>query len=329
MNGMKNLRVCLALAVALTAQSPAFAVEWDFASANAPGNYQTKLDEKFATEVAAATNNEVKIIVHAGGQLGFKGPEMLGVIRDGLVPTGTFMFSQQVGISPVLGAGALPYLVSGFDEMKTFWKIARPYFDGEFRKFNQKLLFTIPWPGQNVFAKTELSSPDTFRSMKIRTTDRNGSDFFRTLGASPAQIPWGEVVPALSTGVINSVSTSTSSAVDGQFWDFQKVCNVVNWQSNLDVVSVNLDTWNKLSPKNQQAIEAVAARLEPEFWKAAQAEDAHNFETLKGKGMEIYTPPASVRNVMAEKGKPSWTAYEQAVPAAKPLLDQYLKAAGK
>ncbi|WP_336602015.1 TRAP transporter substrate-binding protein DctP [Paraburkholderia bengalensis] len=156
--------------------------------------------EEFATEVAAATNNEVKITVHAGGQLGFKGPEMLGAIRDGLVPTGTFMFSQQVGTSPVLGAGSVPYLVSGFDEMKTFWKLARPYFDGEFKRFNQKLLFTIAWPGQNVFAKTELSSADTFRSMKIRTTDRNGSDFFRTLGASPAQILWGEVVPALPTG---------------------------------------------------------------------------------------------------------------------------------
>ncbi|KQR77189.1 hypothetical protein ASG35_13110 [Burkholderia sp. Leaf177] len=329
MNGIKKLTAILAFATTLTMQTRAFAVEWDFASANAPGNYQTKLDEKFAAEVAAATSNEVKITVHAGGQLGFKGPEMLGVIRDGLVPTGTFMFSQQVGISPVLGAGALPYLVSGFNEMKVFWTIARPVFNAEFAKFNQKLLVTIPWPGQNVFAKTELSSPDTFKSMKIRTTDRNGSDYFRTLGASPAQIPWGEVVPALSTGVINSVSTSTSSAVDGQFWDFQKVCNVVNWQSNLDVISVNLDVWNKLSPKNQKAIEAVAARLEPEFWKAAQAEDARNFETLKGRGMEIYSPPAGVRSAMAEKAKPSWTAYEQSVPAAKPLLDQYLKAVGK
>lgn len=329
MNGLKKLGALLALTGALTMQTPAFAVDWDFATANAPGNYQTKLDEKFAAEVAAATNNEVKINIHAGGQLGFKGPEMLGVIRDGLVPIGSFQFAQQVGISPILGGSSVPYLVSGFDEMKTFRTISRPYYDAEFRKFNQKLLFTIPWPGQNVFSKVELSNADTFGTMKIRTTDRNGSDFFRSLGASPAQIPWGEVVPALSTGVINSVSTSTSSAVDGQFWDFQKVCNVVNWQSNFEGVSVNLDAWNKLSPKNQKAIEELAARLEPVFWDAAKAEDGKNFEMLKAKGMEIYTPPANVRGAMAAKAKPTWTAFEDSVPAARPLLKSYLSAVGK
>ncbi|MDR5848628.1 TRAP transporter substrate-binding protein [Caballeronia sp. LZ003] len=329
MNGLKRLGAFFALSAAFTLQTPAFAVDWDFATANAPGNYQTKLDEKFAAEVAAATNNEVKINIHAGGQLGFKGPEMLSVIRDGLVPIGSFQFAQQVGISPILGASSVPYLVSGFDEMKTFRSVSKPYYDAEFKKFNQKLLLTIPWPGQNVFSKVELSNSDTFRTMKIRTTDRNGSDFFRSLGASPAQIPWGEVVPALSTGVINSVSTSTSSAVDGQFWDFQKACNVVNWQSNFEGVSVNLDAWNKLSAKNQKAIEEVVARLEPVFWDAAKAEDSKNFETLKAKGMEIYTPPAAVRDAMAAKGKPSWTAIEDAVPAAKPLLKSYLTAVGK
>ncbi|MDR5880275.1 TRAP transporter substrate-binding protein [Caballeronia sp. LZ032] len=329
MNGMKRLGAACACVVASLAAMPAHAVNWDFATANAPGNYQTKLDEKFAAAVAAATQNDVQISVHAGGQLGFKGPEMLGVIRDGLVPIGSFQFAQQVGVSPVLGASSVPYLVSGFDEMKTFRTVSKPYYDAEFKKFNQKLLFTIPWPGQNIFSKAELANADTFRSMKIRTTDRNGSDFFRSLGASPAQIPWGEVVPALSTGVINSVSTSTSSAVDGQFWDFQKFCNVVNWQSNFEGVTVNLDAWNKLSPKDQKAIEEVAAKLEPEFWEAAREEDTRNFTMLKAKGMAIYTPPADVRNAMAAKGKASWTAFEQAVPAARPLLDQYLKAAGK
>ena len=210
LTALVTLTSVLASAVAL--QSSAFAVEWDFATANAQGNYQTKLDEQFATEVAAATHDQVKINIHAGGQLGFKGPEMLSAIRDGLVPIGSFQFAQQVGISPILGASSVPYLVSGFDQMKIFRAVSKPYYDAEFKKFNQKLLFTIPWPGQNVFSKVTLSDVDVLKHLKIRTTDGNGSDFFRSLGASPAQIPWGEVVPALSTGVINSVSTSTSSA---------------------------------------------------------------------------------------------------------------------
>lgn len=329
---MKRLRmisIALALVAPMVAGTAAFAVDWDFATANAPGNYQTKLAEQFVAEVAAATGNEVKVTIHAGGQLGFKGPEMLGVIRDGLVPIGSFQFAQQVGLSPLLGASSLPYLVSGFDEMKTFRTISKPYYDAEFKKFNQKLLYTVPWPGQNIFSKTELASPDTFKTMKIRTTDRAGSEFFRGLGASPAQIPFGEVVPALATGVIDSVSTSTSSAVDGQFWEFQKFCNVVNWQSNFEGISVNLDAWNKVSPMNQKLIEEIAERLEGSFWEQAKAEDSKNFETLKAKGMQIYTPAANVGSVMAAKGKPSWAAFQETVPAAKPLIEKYLAAVGK
>jgi TRAP-type C4-dicarboxylate transport system substrate-binding protein len=329
MKPIQNVKIIVAFAVALLGSVPAFAVGWDFATANAPGNYQTKLDEKFAAEVAAATNNEVKITIHAGGQLGFKGPEMLGTVRDGLVPIGSFQFAQQAGLSPLLGASSLPFLVSGFDEMKTFRTLAKPYYDSEFKKFNQKLLFVIPWPGQNVFSKTELSSADTFKTMKIRTTDGNGSDFFRGLGASPAQIPWGEVVPALATGVIDSVSTSTSSAVDGQFWEFLKFCNIVNWQSNFDGVSVNLDAWSKLSPENQKIIEGVADRLEPAFWDIAKGEDTKNFETMKAKGMQIVTPTPAVRDAMAAKGKPTWAAFTDRVPAAKPLFEKYLAAVGK
>ena len=324
-----RLGVALSFAAILASRCPAYAVEWDFATANAPGNYTTNLDEKFATEVAAATHDDVKITIHAGGQLGFKGPEMLGVLRDGLVPIGSFQLAQQVGLSPLLGASSVAYLVSGFDEMKAFRTISKPYYDTEFKKFNQKLLFIVPWPPQNIFSKAELSSPEDFRKMKIRTTDRGSSDYFRSLGASPAQIPWGEVVPALATGVIDSVSTSTSSAIDGRFWEFLKSCTLVNWQTNFEGVSVNLDAWNKLSPEDQKAIEDLADKLEPEFWDVAKAEDAKNIVKLKANGMKIDTPPASVRDAMVAKGKLSWSAFQHAVPSAKPMIEKYLAAAGK
>lgn len=305
------------------------ATEWDFAIAYPANNFQTLGAQRFATEVASATGDRVKIIIHPGGGLGFKGPDMLAAIRDGLVPTGAFLLNQQVGLAPILGMASIPYLVSGFDEMRTFSDVSKPYFGKEFEKFNQKLLFSVPWPGQNIFSKAEVNTPDAFKAMKIRTVDRNGSEFFRDLGASPAQIPWGEVVPALATGVIDSVTTSTSSAVDGQFWEFMKFCTVVNWQSSFDAVTVNLDAWKELSPGDQKAIESVAQRLEPELWTAAKAEDNKNFELLKSKGIQIVQAPAALKDFMVSKGKASWSAFVRDHPDATPLLNAYLAAVGK
>jgi TRAP-type C4-dicarboxylate transport system substrate-binding protein len=92
---------------------------------------------------------------------------------------------------------------------------------------------------------------------------------------------------------------------------------------------VNLDAWNKLGPANQKIIEEVATRLEPTFWEAAKAEDSKNFDTLKAKGMQINKPPGAVLDFMVAKGKPSWAAFRETVPPAKPLIDKYLSAVGK
>ncbi len=330
-----NRRSVLALPLALAASkaAPALAAtgpaKWDLATNNPPSNYQVTTVQRFALAVADATNGAVNISVAAGGMLGFKGPDMLAALRDGLVPIGTMLLNQQVGLSPLLGTSSLPFLVSGFGEMQTFYGLARPVFEKELGRFGQKLLYVVPWPGQNVFSKTETISPATFKTMKIRTVDRIGTDFFRTLGAAPVQIPWGEVVPALATGVIDSVTTSTSSAIDGQFWEFMKSCTVVNWQSNFEAISVNLDAWNGLSQENQAAIEAAAKRLEPGFWDVAKAEDTGNFKTLQSKGMMVKDASPELRAYMLEKAKASWTAFETSVPAAKPLLQQYLQAVGK
>ena len=305
------------------------AESWDLAIAYPPGNYQTKSAERFAAEVAKATNGEVTIKVQAGGALGFKGPEMLGTIRNGLVPAGSMLLNQQVGVEPLLGIASLPYLVSSPAEMRLINEIARPAYDQIAAKHRQKILYMVPWPGQNIFAKTEIKTPDDFRSLKIRTVDRNGSDYFRELGAAPAQMPWGEVVPALATGVINSVTTSSSSGVDGQFWDFMGFCHLVNWQSNFDMVTVNLNAWKRLSPDQQRAIEEAAKRLEPEFWKAAEQEDADKLKLMAGKGMKMIEASDALRAFMTSKAAPSWDAFAANVPGAREILEKYRAAAKK
>ena len=64
------------------AQAP---MKLDLATVWPDGNFHTKNAKLFAEEVAKATNGQVVITVHAGGSLGYKGPEQLNAVRDGLV----------------------------------------------------------------------------------------------------------------------------------------------------------------------------------------------------------------------------------------------------
>lgn len=306
-------------------------VNWDLASVLPPENFQVESAQRFAKDVEKATNGKVMITVHPGGALGLKGPDELAAVRDGIVTMADVQMNQQVGYSSLWGIESLPYLVTSYDELHKLRKFTGPMFDELAKKSNQKILYTIPWPPQGLFTKTAFDSDiSQVKGIKVRTIDKNASEFFRKLGASPFQMPWGEVVPALATGTVNSVATSSTSAVDGKFWEFLKYWDRLDWQMNSQMVTVNLNAWNKLTADEQQKIEAVAKRLEPEFWKASEAENSQNLKTLTEHGMKVVEPSSALKTQLNKIGAGMWDAYaKSAGPQAAKILTEYRAAAGK
>ena len=284
MNRFQNIGLVSALA--LWSAAPAMAqTAWDLPVVWPAENYITVNTQRFAEEVAAVTEGEVKITIHPGGSLGFKGPDMFSSVRDGLVPIGDMLLQQQTGDNPLLGLQSLPYLIDTYEDQVTFQQFYRPVLNDVFAENNQKLLFTIPWPQQQVYTKKEITSIDDFSGIKIRSSDASATEIFRAAGMTPVQLPWGEVIPSLATGAIDAVGTSSPSAVDGSFWEFLTHGYATRHTWNLDAISVNLDAWNQLSPEQQQAISEAATRLEPEFWQSAQDADAMQLKTLAEHGI--------------------------------------------
>jgi len=154
--------------------------------------------------------------------------------------------------------------------------------------------------------------------------DSNGNDFFGALGATPIQMPWGEVVPSLAAGTIKGVTTSSSSGVDGSFWEFIDHMSTFNWQSSSNFVSVNLDAWNALPLETRDKIEETAAELEGQFWINSRAEDEKKLATLAENGIEISAPSPELSKALMEKSLPLWEAFKVRVPESAPIIDAYL-----
>lgn len=290
------------------------------------GNFHTQNALAFAEAVKEATEGEVVITVHSGGALGIKGPEGMAAVRDGLVPIADILLNQQVGEAPILGIETLPYLAPTMPDLALLHKFYRPKLEEVAESMNQKLLYLVPWPGQAVFAPNPINSLDDIKGLTIRVVDANGSSFFEALGATPVQMPWGEVVPSLAAGTIKGVTTSSSSGVDGAFWEFTKHMSTFNWQASSNAVMVNLDAWNALEPETRAAIEATAARMEGQFWLNSKAEDAKKLAILQEHGIEITQPSPELRAALLEKAKPLWDDFKARVPDAAPYVDAYLTA---
>src|SRR5215218_6989482 len=93
------------------------------------GNFHVVNARRFADEVKKATNGAVEIDVKSGGQLGFKGPEQLRAVRDGLVPMADILNIQQIGDEPIMGVEGIPFISNNVEELKVLHKYLRPEYE--------------------------------------------------------------------------------------------------------------------------------------------------------------------------------------------------------
>lgn len=286
MKAFKNISsLFIATTVAFTAQYSIAASQWDLPLAWPADNFISKAVTEFADEVKTVTNNDVSIITHPGGSLGFKGPDMFSAVRDGLVPIGDMLLNQQTGENPLLGLESLPYLIGSLKELEEFGTYYRPLLNEVYAKNNQKILFTLPWPDQQIFTKDVIETIDDMKNVKIRTFNKSSTEVFDAVGMTSVQLPWGEVVPSLASGAIDAVATSAASAVDGSFWEFLGYIYPTRQSWNTNVISVNLDYWNELSKENQIKIETLAKEFQPKVWASIDEINANDMKKLMDNGM--------------------------------------------
>ncbi len=170
--------------------SPCLAkTQWNANSVWPPKNEHSVGLTEFAAKVKTATNGQLELMVQTGGALGYKGPELLKVVRDGLVPVSDMLISGVAGDEKVFQIVTLPFLVRNFDELHLLLNVSRPYFDKAAQKWNQKILYIAPWPGAGLWTKKKVTSLADMKGLKVRTYDKNGALVMEAVGATPWPSP--------------------------------------------------------------------------------------------------------------------------------------------
>lgn len=311
--------------------SPCFAqTVWNANSVWPPNNHQTLGLQEFAAKVKKMTNGDVQIIVNSGGALGYKGPELLRVVRDGMVPVSDMLISGVAGEAKIFQVVTLPFLARNLDEAKLLNEIARPYFDKVAKKWGQKILYISPWPGAGLWSKKKITSVSQMQGMKTRTYDKNGALVVKATGGTPYALPFSEVYSSLATGLIDSVITSTPTAVDAKFWEVLKYYEPLNITIATDMVNVNLKAFNKLSKQDQEALVKAGREMEAIMWKKVAVLDKKKEAVCNQHG--IQTVPVSPEfqkqlNQVTESIRSNWL--KNASPDARAIYAEFMKKVGR
>ncbi len=306
-------------------------VNWIANSVWPPNNHISVGLESFAKKANEATNGQVNITVQSGGALGYKGPELLKVVRDGLVPVSDMLISGVAGDEPTFGVVSLPFLVRGIEEGHTLINIARPYFDKiAEEKWNQKILYIAPWPPSGFWTKNKAKSLADVEGLKMRTFDKNGALVVEAAGGTPYPLPFSEVYSSLATGVIDSVMTSPPTAVDAKFWEVLDYYIPVSVAMGTDMVSVNLNEFNKLDKETQDALIKAAKETETEMWESVAAENKAKKDIVAENGIETVEPSKEFMDELFAVTESIRQEYLKNAPEeAKKIVEEFNKAVGR
>ncbi|MCD6292225.1 MAG: TRAP transporter substrate-binding protein [Deltaproteobacteria bacterium] len=293
------------------------------------GNFLSQGVQRFADKVKTATGGELEIVLHSGSSLGFKGPELLRAVADGQLSIAEIPTGMVEGDAPILALTAQPFISTNAFEQRLLYQLAKPVYEKTLRRFKQKTLFSTVWPFSGIYTQRAITKLGDLKGLKMRVYDGTGLAFGKATGVAARKMPFSEVYPAMKAGLLDSMYTSSVSGVDAKSWEVLKYFTRINILGPVNMINVNLDAWNKLSPQVQGQVQEVAVGMEDEMWNLAGDMDRNSVKILKEHGMQVLDVDKDFRAELDQVGadlRLAW--FKKAGADAVAVLKQYNQITG-
>ncbi|MCF8468966.1 MAG: TRAP transporter substrate-binding protein [Sneathiella sp.] len=285
----KAVFATFAAAVALGASAANAEEKFDLANAYGATSIHAEGNVVFAEALAEASGNDIIVTVHPGGSLGYKSADHFDAVRDGAVDIADTPANFLGGIDPFFLISSMPFLVKSVDEAKLLLEIAKPEYERILEANGQKFLYASPWPASGIWSREPVKTAADLASIKIRTFDPNGTKAFKAIHAAPIQLAWADVVPQLATGGIDAVLTSAEGGVSQKFVEQTKYFTEINYALPLNIVHMNKDAFDRLSPDQQKMVMDASALASDRNWAEVVGRTEKNYAQIKKDGGVIVT----------------------------------------
>jgi tripartite ATP-independent transporter DctP family solute receptor len=150
--------------------------------------------------------------------------------------------------------------------------------------------------------KKKISTPADMAGIKLRMPGGDAWQFLgRALGANPTPMAYAEVYTGLQTGAIDGQDNPLPNVQNMKFYEVMSQIVLTSHLVGFDLLTVNLKTWEGMSPAKQKALQAAADKAIN--WSAAEhlKREAELADTFRKQGLEVYTPDVKAFREHAQK----------------------------
>ncbi len=322
MKCLRNLAAVLGLSVAITATAQ---TKWDMPTAYPASNFHTENITQFVADVDRASGGKLKITVHANASL-FKANEIKRAVQGNQAQAGEILLVNFENEDPLFGLDGVPFLATSYVDSMKLYKASKKVLEDKLAKQGIKLLYTVAWPPQGIYANRTLNSAADMKGLKWRAYSPATSRIAELVGAQPVTVQAAELTQALATGVVDSYMSSGATGFDTK--TYESIKNFYDTQAWLpkNAVIVNQQAFDALDKPTQDAVLKAAADAEMRGWKASEEKNGWYLDQLKQKGMTIVKPSPQLTADLKKVGDvmlQDWL--KKAGPEGQTAIDAYRK----
>lgn len=310
------------LTVAL-ATSVAHAETWQMATPYPESNFHTKNVLQFVKDIDTATDGKLQIKIHSAGSL-IKHPEIKNAVRSRQIQMGEFFISILANENSIYALDSVPFVASSFDEARQLYKASKPELEKQLNKQGIKVLYSVAWPPQGLYADRPVEKITDLEGLKFRVYNSQLARLAQLVGAVPAQVEVPDLAQAFTTGRVNAMLTATSTGVDTKAWDYLKYFYDVKAYLPKNIVVVNQSVFDALDPSIQKAVLEAAAAAETRGWEMAEADHLAKKQVLADQGMHVADGSSELNAELHKIGAQMATEWsKQAGEVGEQVLDAY------
>ncbi|WP_340151248.1 TRAP transporter substrate-binding protein DctP [uncultured Sneathiella sp.] len=289
-------------------------------------------------EIEKRSNGEITFERYFSGSL-LKAPDLFPGLSRGAVDIVAGVPSAYNRNDYPLSNVTLPFITEKSDAVtKAFGELYKTNADlrNEYEGRNAKLLYTRGYAENTIWSRVPITKASDYKGLKIRAVLAI-ADVVEALGATTVAVPFPEAVEGMGRGVVDAMTAAPfDSAIKGGLSEVGKFGSdggrMGVYAANM--LAINLDRWNSLSPEDQKLITEVTAEAAARFDQMHAEEVKKAAEKLcatvasSDLKINLFTDEAAaeVREIAFKPITDAWIkwASESANVDAKKVLDDYI-----
>ena len=288
-------------ALPVTLESAAQAKTLRFAAVFSDKDIRAGMIQMFAKEV----EGDFKVEPYLNGSLFKQGTELVALQRDNL---------EMGNIAPQDISKQLPawslltsaYLFRDANHLAHFWsgELGAQYKKQAEEQVKIKILGPTFFGTRQVGLKPskKVNTPADLAGIKLRMSPGDAWQLLgRSLGANPTPMAYAEVYTGLQTGAIDGQDNPLPNVQNMKFYEVMSQIVLTSHLVGYDLLSVNLKTWNAMSPARQKAFQAAADKAIA--WSSAEhlKREAELADGFRKQGLQVYSPDQNAFRAHAQK----------------------------